>query len=326
MYSSRIKILHLTKNDYTKWIKTWSTDLGFDHCGIAKAEQLDEDARRLETWLHKGMHGSMHYMANHFDLRIDPRKLLPGARSVITLLLNYFPGREILPVEGPRIAKYAYGKDYHEVIRAKLNQLLQQVRESIGEVEGRGFVDSAPVLERSWAVRSGLGWIGKNGNLLHKQAGSFFFIATLIVDLELEYDVPFVGDYCGSCTKCIDACPTDAISSDKVVDGSQCISYFTIELKDLLIPDKMKGKFQDWLFGCDTCQDVCPWNRFSKPATEMAFTPIPAILQFGTAQWKELTEESFKEIFRYSPLKRARFAGIRRNLDFIAPDLPPAIS
>ena len=327
-YSSRIKILHLTKNEYTKWIKDWTRDLGFDHCGIAKAVRLDEDARRLESWLNNGMHGAMHYMENHFDLRIDPCKLVPGAKSVITLLLNYFPGREALADaagEGiPRVAKYAYGNDYHEVIRGKLNLLLKQMREHIGEIEGRGFVDSAPVLERTWAVRSGLGWIGKNGNLLHKQAGSFFFIATLIVDLELEYDVPFAGDYCGSCRKCIDACPTDAISDDKVVNGSQCISYFTIELKDLLIPDTMKGKFQDWLFGCDTCQDVCPWNRFSKPATEMAFSPIPAILHFRTAEWEELTEESFKEIFRHSPLKRARYAGIRRNLQFITP-APPSI-
>jgi len=314
----------LTKINHTKWIKEATRELGFDYCGIARAEPLDEDARRLERWLNKGMHGSMQYMANHFDLRVDPCKLVPGARSVITLLLNYFPGREAMPEssEGssPRISKYAYGKDYHEVIRGKLNLLLQRMRASIGEIEGRGFVDSAPVLERSWAVRSGLGWVGKNGNLLHKHAGSFFFIATLIVDLELEYDVPFVGDYCGTCRKCIDACPTDAISEDRVVNGSQCISYFTIELKDLLIPETMKGKFQDWLFGCDTCQDVCPWNRFSKPTTETAFSPIPAILHFKTAEWEELTEESFKEIFRHSPLKRARWAGIRRNLRFITPD------
>ena len=314
----------MTKNNYTKWIKEATHELGFDYCGIARAEPLDEDARRLERWLNKGMHGSMQYMANHFDLRVDPCKLVPGARSVITLLLNYFPGREALPgsseVSSPRISKYAYGKDYHEVIRGKLNLLLQRMRTSIGEIEGRGFVDSAPVLERSWAVRSGLGWVGKNGNLLHKQAGSFFFIATLIVDLELEYDVAFAGDYCGTCRKCIDACPTDAISADKVVDGSQCISYFTIELKDLLIPDAMKGKFQNWLFGCDTCQDVCPWNRFSKPTTEVAFSPIPAILHFKTAEWEELTEESFKEIFRHSSLKRARWTGIRRNLRFIGPD------
>jgi len=314
----------LTKTHYTKWIKETTRELGFDYCGIARAEPLDEDARRLERWLNKGMHGSMQYMANHFDLRVDPCKLVPGAKSVITLLLNYFPGREALPesaeASSPRISKYAYGKDYHEVIRGKLNLLLQRMRTSIGEIEGRGFVDSAPVLERSWAVRSGLGWVGKNGNLLHKQAGSFFFIATLIVDLELEYDVAFAGDYCGTCRKCIDACPTDAISEDRVVNGSQCISYFTIELKDLLIPDAMKGKFQNWLFGCDTCQDVCPWNRFSKPTTEAAFSPIPAILHFKTAEWEELTEESFKEIFRHSPLKRTRWAGIRRNLRFISPD------
>lgn len=316
----------MTKNNYTKWIKETTRELGFDYCGIARAEPLDEDARRLERWLNNGMHGSMQYMENHFDLRVDPCKLVPGAKSVITLLLNYFPGREALPESSggfsPRISKYAYGKDYHEVIREKLNLLLRQMRTSIGEMEGRGFVDSAPVLERSWAVRSGLGWVGKNGNLLHKQAGSFFFIATLIVDLELEYDVPFAGDYCGTCRKCIDACPTDAISEDRVVNGSQCISYYTIELKDLLIPDTMKGKFQDWLFGCDTCQDVCPWNRFSKATTEAAFSPIPAILHFRTAEWEELTEESFKEIFRHSPLKRARWSGIRRNLQFIAPDTP----
>lgn len=258
-------------------------------------------------------------MENYFDLRIDPTRLVPGARSVITLLLNYFPGRETLQ-EGPKIAKYAYGKDYHEVIRGKLNSLLTLIKENIGEVEGRGFVDSAPVLERSWAVRSGLGWIGKNGNLLHRQAGSFFFIATLIVDLELEIDAPFVGDYCGTCRKCIDACPTEAIQPDKVIDGSKCISYFTIELKDLLIPENMKGKFDNWLFGCDTCQDVCPWNRFSTATKEEAFAPIPAILNFSTADWEQLTEESFKEIFRHSPLKRSKFAGIRRNLDFLAPE------
>lgn len=308
----------MLKNNHTKLIKDWTRDLGFDHCGIAKAVPLDEDARRLESWLSKGMNGSMHYMENHFDIRIDPSRLVPGARSVITLLLNYFPGRESLP-EGPLVAKYAYGKDYHEVIRSKLKSLLALIREHIGEVEGRGFVDSAPVLERSWAVRSGLGWVGKNGNLLHKQAGSFFFIATLIVDLELEYDVPFAGDYCGTCRKCIEACPTEAILENKVVDGSKCISYFTIELKDLLIPGDMKGKFGDWLFGCDTCQDVCPWNRFSTPTTEEAFSPIPAILNFSTADWEELTEESFKEIFRHSALKRSRYAGIQRNLRFIAP-------
>lgn len=262
------------------------------------------------------MQGTMHYMENHFDLRIDPTRLVPGARSVITLLLNYFPAKE-QPAGPPRVARYAYGKDYHEVIRTKLNTLLTAIRQEIGEVEGRGFVDSAPVLERSWAVRSGLGWVGKNGNLLHRQAGSFFFIATLIVDLQLDYDDPFAGDYCGTCRRCIDACPTGAILDDKVVDGSKCISYFTIELKDQLIPDEMKGKFQNWMFGCDTCQDVCPWNRFSKATSEPAFTPLPAILNFSTADWEELTEERFKEIFRNSAINRTRYAGLRRNLRFL---------
>lgn len=306
----------MSSNHHTQLIKTWSHELGFDHCGIARAARLDDDARRLEGWLHKGMNGGMAYMENHFDLRIDPSRLVPGARSVITLLLNYFPAAQ-QPSETPQIAKYAYGKDYHEVIRSKLNQLLARMRAEIGEVEGRGFVDSAPVLERSWAVRSGLGWVGKNGNLLHKQAGSFFFIATMIVDLELEYDAPFAGDYCGTCRRCIDACPTQAILPDKVVDGSKCISYFTIELKDLLIPDTMKGKFGDWAFGCDTCQDVCPWNRFSKPTGELAFSPVPAILNFRTADWEELTEEAFREIFRHSAVKRAKYAGLRRNLQFL---------
>jgi epoxyqueuosine reductase len=306
----------LLNNNHTYLIKTWSRELGFDHCGIARAVRLDDDARRLESWLQKGMNGSMLYMENHFDLRIDPSRLVPGAKSVITLLLNYFPDEQ-QPSEAPQIAKYAYGEDYHEVIRSKLKELLTRIKAGIGEVEGRGFVDSAPVLERSWAVRSGLGWVGKNGNLLNKQAGSFFFIATLIVDLELEYDAPFAGDYCGTCRRCIDACPTEAILPNKVVDGSRCISYFTIELKEMLIPDEMKGKFDNWAFGCDTCQDVCPWNRFSKPTEEIAFSPVPAILNFRTSDWEELTEQGFKEIFRHSPVKRAKYAGLRRNLRFL---------
>jgi epoxyqueuosine reductase len=266
------------------------------------------------------MQGSMHYMENHFELRIDPRKLVPGAKSVITLLMNYFPGEKQVP-GAPGIAKYAYGKDYHEVIRPRLRILLERIRETIGEVNGRGFVDSAPVLERSWAARSGLGWIGKNGNLLNKQEGSFFFIATLIVDLELDYDEPFTGDYCGTCRRCIEACPTEAILEDKVVDGSKCISYFTIELKDMLIPETQKGKFDDWLFGCDTCQDVCPWNRFSTPTTEREFSPIPAVLNLRTSDWEELTEEGFGKLFRDSALKRAKYSGIRRNLKFIGPTI-----
>jgi epoxyqueuosine reductase len=308
----------LLKNQHTYSIKQWARELGFEHCGIAKAVRLDEDARKLENWLNQGMQGTMQYMENHFDLRIDPTKLVPGARSVITLLMNYYPAREQTP-DAPRVARYAYGEDYHEVIREKLKQLLGRIRQDIGAVEGRGFVDSAPVLERSWAVRSGLGWVGKNGNLLHRQAGSFFFIATLITDLDLDFDAPFAADYCGTCRRCIDACPTDAILENKVVDGSKCISYFTIELKDQLIPDEMKGKFDDWMFGCDTCQDVCPWNRFSRATKEDAFTPIPAILNFSTDDWEELTEERFKEIFKKSAMRRTSYAGLRRNLRFLRP-------
>lgn len=303
-------------SQHTQQIKQFSQQLGFSYCGIARARKLEADARRLENWLQQGMQGSMQYMENHFDMRVDPTLLVPEARSVITLLFNYFP--EETPPEGkPKIARYAWGQDYHEVIRKKLNRLLLLVREHIGEVQGRGFVDSAPVLERSWAQRSGLGWVGKNGNLIHKKAGSYFFIATLITDLELEYDDPFARDYCGTCTRCIDACPTEAILPNRVVDGSRCISYFTIELKDQLIPDQFAGKFDDWMFGCDTCQEVCPWNRFAEPHQEIAFKPIPQILEFGRNQWEALTEESFKEVFRHSPLKRTKFSGIRRNLKFL---------
>jgi len=301
---------------HTDIIKDNARKLGFDFCGISKAQVLNEDARRLEQWLNKGMHGNMQYMENYFDLRIDPTKLVPGAKSVITLLLNYFPSDK-QNEENPKIAKYAYGNDYHEVIREKLKQLIQSIKENIGEVNGRGFVDSAPVLERSWAQKSGLGWIGKNGNLINKQSGSFFFIATLITDLELTYDNEYTKDYCGTCTKCIDACPTDAILPDHVIDGSKCISYFTIELKDALIPDSMKGKFDNWMFGCDICQDVCPWNRFSKPTNKIAFKPLPEILQFSKNDWEELSEESFKKIFAHSPIKRSKWSGIKRNLQFI---------
>ncbi|MCW3113372.1 MAG: queG [Segetibacter sp.] len=304
------------KDKNTIFIKNKCLALGFDYCGIARAEKLDDDARRLEAWLSKGMHGNMQYMENYFDLRIDPTKLVPGAKSVITLLINYFP-HERQKVETPKIAKYAYGQDYHEVIRAKLKQLLLMMKQEIGEINGRGFVDSAPVLERAWATKSGLGWIGKNGNLLNKQAGSFFFIATLVVDIELVYDDPFAKDYCGSCRRCIDSCPTDAILDNKVVDGSKCISYYTIELKDALLPEHLKSRFSDWMFGCDVCQDVCPWNRFSKPHNEINFTPLPHILNFTSNDWEELTEESFKQIFKNSPLKRRKFEGIKRNLRFI---------
>ncbi len=297
-------------------MKKLAAQLGFDYCGIAKAEKLDDDARRLEQWLNKGMHGNMRYMENYFDLRTDPCKLVPGAKSVITLLMNYYPQQ--FQNEGtPKIAKYAYGNDYHEVIREKLNNFITLIKEEVGEIHGRGFVDSAPVLERAWAQKSGLGWVGKNGNLINKTRGSYFFIATLIADIELDYDNPNAKDYCGSCTRCIDNCPTEAILPDKVIDGSRCISYFTIELKDALIPGNMEGKFDNWMFGCDVCQDVCPWNRFSKPHNETAFAPLPQILNFTSNDWEELTEESFKMIFKHSPLKRTRFEGIKRNLKFI---------
>ena len=300
----------------TVLIKEYAAASGFDYCGVAKAVKLDDDARRLESWLNKRYNGSMQYMENNFELRVDPSKLVPGAKSVITLLINYFPATK-QNTDAPKISKYAYGEDYHEVIRNKLNLFLRFIKENIGEVNGRGFVDSAPVLERSWAQKSGLGWVGKNGNLINKLSGSFFFIATLITDIELEYDDAFAKDYCGTCTKCIDHCPTEAILPDKVIDGSKCISYFTIELKDALIPDTMKGKFDSWMFGCDACQDVCPWNRFSKPASEINFTPVPEILNFTKTNWEELTEESFKIIFKNSSLKRSKFEGIKRNLKFL---------
>jgi epoxyqueuosine reductase len=300
----------------SQFVKSLASGAGFDFCGIAAVRHLDDDARKLENWLLQGKQGEMHYMEKHFDLRVNPYKLMPGAKSVICFLMNYFPDTN-QENNAPKISKYAYGKDYHEIIRPKLHLILDQMKEKFGDFQGRGFVDSAPVLERSWAVQSGLGWVGKNGNLIHKKKGSFFFIATLIVDLELAYDTPEQSDYCGTCTRCIDACPTDAIEPDKVVNGSKCISYFTIELKDLLIPDSMKNKFDDWMFGCDICQDVCPWNRFSVPTTDAAFTPIAEILHFKENDWEDLTEDSFKKIFADSPLKRAKFQGIRRNLQFI---------
>jgi len=286
---------------------------GFDQCGIAKAVPLDDDARRLERWLQKGYHGEMHYMENHFDLRVDPTKLVPGAKTVITVLYNYFP-EETQQIGTPKIAKYAYGEDYHLVIRKKLQLFLQSVREKMGHVEGRGFVDSAPVLERSWAQRSGLGWIGKNGNLINKKMGSFFFIATLITDLELEPDVPHTTDHCGTCSRCVDACPTDAILIDKTVDASKCISYFTIELKSKDLPEDLKSKSENWIFGCDICQDVCPWNRFSKPHQHQELEPFKEIMQFNIEDWLDINEESFKKIFKHSPLKRSGFEGIKRNL------------
>ncbi len=306
----------MNENANSKLIKEKATLLGFDFCGIAAAVRLDDDAYRLERWLKQNRHGGMHYMEKHFDERINPALLVPGAKSVITLLLNYFPEPQYAQ-ENNKVSKYAWGKDYHEVIKEKLNAFLQILREEIGEINGRGFVDSAPVLERAWAAKSGLGWIGKNGNLINKTNGSFYFIATLITDLKLEADEAFAIDYCGTCTRCIDACPTDAILENKEIDGSKCISYFTIELKDALIPDEMQGKFSNWMFGCDTCQDVCPWNKFAKPTKEKNFTPLLQILNFTTSDWEELTEESFKLIFDKSALRRSKFQGIKRNLKFI---------
>ena len=302
--------------EHTRFIKETALSLGFTHCGIAKAAPLDEDAKRLEKWLHAGMHGSMQYLENHFDLRVDPTKLVPGAKSVITLTQNYYSPKK-QPTDSPKISTYAYGTDYHFVIKEKLNKLLVALRQKVGDIVGRGFVDSAPVLERTWAQKTGAGWIGKNGNLISKSDGSFFFIATIIVDLPLTYDDPFAKDYCGSCTKCIDACPTDAILPDKTIAGNKCISYFTIELKDAIIPSDMKGKFDNWMFGCDTCQDVCPWNRFSKQHQEPGFTPNKAIETFGTNEWNNLTKEGFKTVFKDSPLQRSKFEGITRNLQFI---------
>src|SRR5688572_19615981 len=276
-----------TPTHITQYIKSRAAALGFSYCGIAKAERLDDDARRLENWLNKGRHGSMQYMERYFEQRIDPRVLVPGAQSVVTLMMNYYH-EEKQNDAAPRVSRYAYGNDYHEVIREKLKTLLQGLNDLVGEVGGRGFVDSAPVLERSWALKSGLGWIGKNGNLITKKNGSYFFIATLILDVGLEYDDPFAGDYCGTCTRCIDACPTDAILPDKEIDGSKCISYFTIELKDALIPEEQKGKFANWMFGCDICQEVCPWNRFSTETRVPEFSPIPEILNFSTNDWELL--------------------------------------
>lgn len=297
----------------TQYIKETAALLGFEFCGIAKAEYLNEDAVRLEDWLAKGMHGKMGYMENHFDLRVDPTKLVPGAKSVITLLYNYYPEQE-QKEDVPKIAKYAYGEDYHLFIRKKLNYFFDEIKSKIGDIHGRGFVDSAPVLERTWAQKAGLGWVGKNGNLINKKMGSFFFIASLIIDVPLDYDIQYKNDYCGTCTKCIDACPTDALLPNKIVDGSKCISYFTIELKDLLLPKEAEGKMKDWIFGCDICQDVCPWNRFSQVKKAEEIQPISAVLNFSTKDWEELTEESFKEIFKHSPIKRTKYEGMRRNL------------
>lgn len=310
-----VEVIVMTIEQRTYWVKSLAKTFGFDYCGIAKAQKLDEDARRLEQWLQQGMHGNMKYMENYFDLRTDPTRLVPGAKSVITLLKNYFPSEQ--PQTDYKVSKYAYGKDYHTVIKQSMRAMTAGLQEKIGQFDGRGFVDSAPVLERSWAQRSGLGWIGRNGNLITKDSGSFFFIATLIVDLELLYDDPIAKDYCGSCRRCIDACPTEAIQPNKVINGSKCISYFTIELKDEIIPEEMKGRFRNWMFGCDICQDVCPWNRFSRPHGETEFAPIPELLNLTSREWEQLSEEAFRKIFKHSPLSRSKYKGIQRNVRFL---------
>jgi len=302
------------KTQYTELIKAEARRLGFLSCGISRAQFLEEEAPRLEQWLRKNMHGEMGYMENHFDKRLDPTKLVPGAKSVVSLLLNYFPA-EVQREDTYKISKYAYGTDYHFVIKDKLKELLSHIQTTIGDVHGRVFVDSAPVLDKAWAAKSGLGWIGKHSNLLTKQVGSYYFIAELIIDLDLEYDTP-VTDHCGACTACIDACPTQAIVEPYKVDGSKCISYFTIELKNE-IPNSVKGQFDDWMFGCDICQDVCPWNRFSQAHNEPLFNPKPELMDMSRNDWEEITEDVFREIFRKSPVKRAKYSGLIRNISFL---------
>ncbi|MEO8532331.1 MAG: tRNA epoxyqueuosine(34) reductase QueG [Flavobacterium sp.] len=303
-----------SKETYSKFIKEEAKRLGFLSCGISKAGFLEQEAPRLENWLKNNRNGQMAYMENHFDKRLDPTLLVDDAKSVVSLLLNYYP-EEIQNQESFKISKYAYGQDYHTVIKEKLKEFLFSIQEHIGEVSGRAFVDSAPVLDKAWAAKSGLGWIGKNSNLLTQKVGSFYFIAELILDLDLEYDHA-TTDHCGSCTACIDACPTQAIVAPHVVDGSKCISYYTIELKEN-IPDEMKGKFDEWAFGCDTCQDVCPWNRFSKPHSEPLFNPNPELLSFSKKDWIEITEETFRAVFKNSPIKRTKFDGLKRNIKFL---------
>ncbi|MEZ7497444.1 tRNA epoxyqueuosine(34) reductase QueG [Flavobacterium sp. Arc3] len=303
-----------SKLKYTQFIKSEAKRLGFLSCGISKAGFLEQEAPRLENWLNKNQNGQMSYMENNFDKRLDTTLLVDGAKSVISLLLNYYPETSQVS-DSYKISKYAYGQDYHFVIKEKLKELLFLIHENIGEVSGRAFVDSAPVLDKAWAAKSGLGWIGKNSNLLTQKVGSFYFIAELIVDLDLEYDSA-TTDHCGTCTACIDSCPTEAIVAPYIVDGSKCISYFTIELKDN-IPQEMKGKFDDWAFGCDICQDVCPWNKFSKPHDEPLFNPNPELLSMSKKDWEEITEDTFKAVFKDSPLKRTKFAGLKRNIEFL---------
>lgn len=304
----------MDKTSTTEFIKATAARLGFSFCGIAKAEFLEEEAPRLEEWLQRGYQGKMSYLENYFDKRLDPRLLVEGARSVISLGYNYFPSKDLGTEGNLKVAKYAYGEDYHVVVKDKLKELLGVIQQEVGEVSGRAFVDSAPVLERPLAQRAGNGWIGKNSLLLNKQMGSFFFLAELIIDLDLVCDSP-IKDYCGTCTACMDACPTDAIPEPYVVDGSKCISYFTIELKES-IPEEVRGKFENWIFGCDICQDVCPWNRFSQQNTEKRFQPNDALKTFTKNDWQEITEEVFNKVFKNSPIKRTKLAGLKRNIIF----------
>lgn len=301
---------------YSQLIKTKARSFGFQNCGISKADFLEEDAKHLENWLKRNYHGEMKYMENHFDKRLDPRLLVEGSRSVISLSYNYFPEEKIPSLDNFKISKYAYAEDYHEVIKDVLREMVTELQQEIGEFSYRVFVDSAPVMERSWAKKSGIGWVGKNANLITKQSGSFYFLAEIICDLELIADHE-TTDHCGTCRKCIDACPTNAIVSDKIVDGSKCISYATIELKNE-IPDHFKNKMEDWMFGCDICQDVCPWNRFSVPNLQDKFKPNHQLRNFRKGEWKELTQDLFSEIFRKSPVKRTKFSGLKRNIDFLA--------
>lgn len=307
--------MNSTTAKYSQFIKAEALRLGFMSCGISKVEFLEQEAPRLEKWLSENRNGKMQYMENHFDKRLNPALLVDGAKSVVSLLLNYYP-EQTQRQDSFKISKYAYGQDYHHVIKEKLKELLHSIQENIGEVGGRVFVDSAPVLDKAWAQKSGLGWVGKNTNLISKKVGSFFFVAELIIDLELEYDNPTLTDHCGSCTRCIDACPTEAIIAPYVVDGSKCISYFTIELKEN-IPQEVKGKFDDWIFGCDICQDVCPWNRFSAPHSESLLNPKEELLSFSKQDWLDITEETFSKVFQKSAVKRTKFEGFKRNIEFV---------
>ncbi|HQA74142.1 MAG: tRNA epoxyqueuosine(34) reductase QueG [Flavobacterium sp.] len=302
------------KEKYTSFIKAEATRLGFLSCGVSKAGFLEEEAPRLERWLTNNHQGEMGYLENHFDKRLNPTLLVDGAKSVVSLLLNYYPP-ELQNGESYKISKYAYGKDYHSVINKKLKKLLRSIKAEIGEVNGRAFMDIAPVMDKVWAAKSGLGWMGKHSNLITQKVGSFYFIAELILDLELDYDNP-TTDHCGSCTACIDACPTEAIVAPYVVDGSKCISYYTIELQNN-IPIEAKGKLDDWMFGCDVCQDVCPWNKFSKAHNEPLFSPYPELLSFSKKDWEEISEETFAKVFTNSPLKRAKLEGLKKNIAFL---------